>query len=460
MLGSLSRASVILALVVGTAGGAPGSAEAAFPAVSVSASIGTPAWHVSAVTQVSRCAGQNAEVEEATAPPQYAYAVWIGCGWIGFARSTDGGLHFGKPVVVPGAGPRIVHSWDPSIAVAPSGVVYVAYMITDLDDNDNYPVVAISSDHGVSFSRVVRLRPHVTGDDGDRDFIAVGRHGDVYVTWDYAPSRASVRVQCSHSGGSCWLTAGGLNAVIQKSGDGGRTWGPITPVDPGFPRNGGISAPVLVRPGGRVDVLSWDHLVGRPPGYALHPGHEVFSSSANGTRWPRRPTQVWPSAGSIAVSTWWIDGDLAADSAGNLFATWDTQTPGGDIGWLSSSGNGGRTWGRPVRVTPDHTHAMHIVEVAGGRPGIAYVAWQTDASPRGYATYLRAYSLTRGWLTPAIRVSGPYGNARIWPGDTFGISTLPAGARAARVALSWGSAIERHRNSEIYTAVVTLPVLR
>jgi hypothetical protein len=103
---------------------------------------------------------------------------------------------------------------------------------------------------------------------------------------------------------------------------------------------------------------------------------------------------------------------------------------------------------------------MHIVEVAGGRPGIAYVAWQTDASPRGYATYLRAYSLTRGWLTPAIRVSGPCGNARIWPGDTFGISTLPAGAPAARVALSWGSAIERHRNSEIYTAVVTLPVLR
>jgi hypothetical protein len=324
---------------------------------------------------------------------------------------------------------------------------------------NNYPVVATSSNHGLSFSRVALLRPHSARDDGDRDFIAAGPHGTVYVTWDYAPSGASVKGQCARQGGSCWFTAGDLNAVIQKSGDGGRRWSPITPVDPGFPRNGGVSAPVLALPDGRVDVLALDHPVGRPPRYVLHPGHEVFSSSADGTSWPRRPAVIGPSAGPVAVPTWWIDGDLAADSAGTLFATWDTQTPAGDIGWLSSSGNGGRTWTRPVRVTADHTRAVHIVEVAGGRPGIAYVAWQTDASPHGYATYLRPYSLTRGWLTPAIRVSGPYGNARIWPGDTFGIATLPGGP-VTRVALSWGSAIGRHRNSEIYAVVVTLPAAR
>jgi hypothetical protein len=101
---------------------------------------------------------------------------------------------------------------------------------------------------------------------------------------------------------------------------------------------------------------------------------------------------------------------------------------------------------------------VHIVEVAGGRPGIAYVGWQTDASAHGYATYLRPYSVTRGWLTPAIRVSGAYGNARIWPGDTFGITALSPGAGATRVVLSWGSATGRHRDSEIYAAVVTLPL--
>ena len=65
----------------------------------------------------------NAEVEEAAAAPGYVYADWMGCGGIGFARSTDGGLHFSKPVTVPGSAGA---SWDPAIAVAPNGTVYVS----------------------------------------------------------------------------------------------------------------------------------------------------------------------------------------------------------------------------------------------------------------------------------------------------------------------------------------------
>ena len=49
--------------------------------------------------------------------------------------------------------------------------------------------------------------------------------------------------------------AGDVNTVIQRSTDGGRTWGPIIPVSPGFPRGGGYSAPVLVEPDGRVLFL-------------------------------------------------------------------------------------------------------------------------------------------------------------------------------------------------------------
>src|SRR5215475_8611808 len=46
---------------------------------------------VGPVLEVSRgCQGQNAEVEQAVDYP-YVYEVWIGCGGIGFARSTDGG---------------------------------------------------------------------------------------------------------------------------------------------------------------------------------------------------------------------------------------------------------------------------------------------------------------------------------------------------------------------------------
>ena len=136
--------------------------------------------------------------------------------------------------------------------------------------------------------------------------------------------------------------------------------------------------------------------------------------------------------------------------------TWDTQTPAGDIGWLAFSTDGGKTWSKAVRVTPDQDKAAHIVEVLGGAAGVAYVAWQTDAPAAGFATYLRPYSLSKGWLGPGIQVSSKFGNRKRWPGDTFGIAQLPGGS-LPRLALSWGSAIGPSRNSQIYAAVVSLP---
>jgi hypothetical protein len=170
--------------------------------------------------------------------------------------------------------------------------------------------------------------------------------------------------------------------------------------------------------------------------------------------------EVGSSAGSIAKLTWWIDGDLSMDRAGILYATWDTQTSAGDIGWLSYSTNHGRTWSKPRRVTQDKDNALHIVESVGAGPGVADVAWQSDNSPKGYATFLRPFSVKKGWLAPAIRVSNGFGNPKIWPGDTFGLALLPAAhgqSAPGRVGLSFGSAIGKSPNSEIYATVVRLP---
>ena len=444
ILGALGGAAVLFTLT--------GPPRLAAPGTSLTAAVTAvppPPRGVSPVALVSRCRGASTEVETATGAPRYVYDLWIGCGGIGFTRSTDGGLHFGPSVMAPGSAG---FSWDPAIAVGQHGTVYISFM--HRADHRMYPVVDASFDHGVSFPQVSQLLPARANNWGDRDFIAVSQQGWVYVTWDYGPSAALVKLLCS-PGGSCAYKAGDLNAVIQRSVDGGRTWDPITPVGPHFPLGGGYSAPALAGPGGQVDVLSWGHHVSKAPSYALHPGHEFFSSSADGgTNWPAHPAEVGPRAGPIALPTWWIDGDLGRDRGGNLYATWDTQTPAGDIGWLSFSTDGGRSWSAPVRVNPDHDVAVHIVEVLGGQAGVAYVAWQTDASPAGYATYLRPYSLRQGWLGPAIRVSGKFGNARIWPGDTFGIAALSGGTR---LVLSWGSAISSHKSSQIYAAVVTPP---
>jgi hypothetical protein len=404
------------------------------------------------VTKVSNgCLGPNAEVEQAAASPDYVYEAWIGCGGEGFARSADGGAHFSKPITLPDSS----GSDDPAVAVAPDGTVYVSYL--RYHGVFAYPVVATSFNHGATFSQVTSLIPHVRDNWGDRDFIAAGRHGTVYVTWDYGPSAADVKIICSPVG-SCAYEAVDATAVIQKSADHGKTWGPITHMQPGFPAGGGYDASVVVEPSGRIDALIWDHHLD-PKTFAVHPGHEDFTSSTDGGRTWSRAVQVGASAGSIALPTWWIDGDLGMDRAGNLYATWDTQTAAGDIGWLSYSTDHGRTWSAPLRVTQDKDNAVHNAEVVGTGPGVADVAWQADNSPLGYATYLRPFSIRKGWLAPTIQVSRAYGNKTIWPGDTFGLSVLPApNGRLApeRVVLSWGSAVGSSQVSAIYAAVVRL----
>lgn len=130
----------------------------------------------------------------------------------------------------------------------------------------------------------------------------------------------------------------------------------------------------------------------------------------------------------------------------------------GDIGWLSYSRDQGRAWSRPVRVTPDVDSAPHIVQSAGGPPGVAYIGWQTSAPAQGYDTYLRPFSIRHGWLGPAVQVSTHYGNASVWPGDTFGIAVLPG--RPGHLSLTWGSAVGTSQNSEIWASDVTLPARR
>src|SRR6266699_2132054 len=177
-------------------------------------------YAVGPVTDVSAsCSGQNAEVEQASDPKLgYVYATWMGCKGIAFARSTNGGLSFGTPIAVPGSVGSNVNSWDPAVAVASDGTVYASFMIATW--SQWYPVVAASFDHGATFSQVSSLLPPDQKNWGDRDFIAVGPDGTVYVTWDYGPERTSVSYICS-SGGSCAFATGDLNVVLQRSTDRG-----------------------------------------------------------------------------------------------------------------------------------------------------------------------------------------------------------------------------------------------
>jgi hypothetical protein len=221
----VKRLAVLVWLVV--AGATASTAQAAVVAYS--------AGPITNLT--TSCAGQNAEVEQAVDTKLgYVYETWMGCSGIAFARSTDGGTTWSRPISVPGAVGSDYNAWDPAIAVDPaSGTVYAAFMRAH--NSQWYPVVAASFDHGQTFTQVSQLVPPDAKNWGDRDFIEVGPDGSVYLTYDYGPNRTSVTFICAPDG-SCGFGSGDVNVVIQKSIDNGRTWGPMRYVSPGFPASG------------------------------------------------------------------------------------------------------------------------------------------------------------------------------------------------------------------------------
>jgi len=444
--------TVLSVISVATAMGATSAgAAAAGPAA---------AYQVGPITDVSACGGQNAEVEQAVdAKLGYVYEEWMGCRGIAVARSTDGGRTWQEPVSLPGTVGSNKNTWDPAVAVAPDGTVYASFMLSR--GGQYYPVVDASFDHGASFTQSSPLIPPDPKNWGDRDFIAVGPDGTVYVTWDYGLERTSITYICA-ANGSCAFATGDLNVVMQKSTDGGKTWTTMSDVSPGFPASGGDSAPLVVEPDGRIDVLYQGYQVTDTTTYALSPAYSYFTSSSDGGATWSTPVAVGPQAGTMSLAEWWIDGDIGIDAAGNLYATWDTQgtNPDGsanDIGWLSFSTDHGARWSAPVQAPADQLGVPHIMEVTGAGRGIAYVTWLSDSNPAGYALFLRAFSITRGWLSAPDQITTDYGNSTVWPGDTTGLSVLSP----TDVVAGWGSDYPdvSGNQSEIYAANIaaTLP---
>ncbi len=97
-----------------------------------------------------------------------------------------------------------------------------------------------------------------------------------------------------------------------------------------------------------------------------------------GAKTPGEPVRVNPVAGQ--VRSWQGDPPaLASGPGGELYVGWTAKYPGGDRGtilYLSTSSDGGATFGEPVQVNDDKlpaSHGMHSLAV--GADGTVYAAW-------------------------------------------------------------------------------------
>jgi hypothetical protein len=445
-----------MALVAATAMLAPasGSAEPAGPPASAAGNAGRVTYSVGVIHDVSApCAPGTGDVDDAVDPAHHdVYVEFEGCdnnNAVGFVRSTNGGVSFGPAAALPGS----KGGWDPWLAVAPDGTLYAAFMNTI--GGYSYPIIDVSHDYGRSFQVEQSLKPAKKGNWGDADYIAVAPNGTLYVSYSYGPSNAEVKSRCSPKG-SCWATNGDLNVAVQSSTNEGKSWTPISIVNPGYPNGGADEGDLLVAPDGAIDVLYQDYQVVNQTTLRLAHGHEFFTTSTDGGRTWSVPVEVGATVGQITINEWWNDGYISSDSVGDLYATWDTQgwAKGRktDTGWLSFSTDGGSQWSAPIQVSPDDKNVPHITESAGFAPGQAYVAWLSSVDPPGYELYLRTFSVQAngghgGWLSQIAQISRRAGNPLGNPGDTFGIETDSSND----LALSWGSALYgAHRKASVY----------
>jgi hypothetical protein len=417
-----------------------GLGAATGPVASSRAVVARTALTASKIWELSKgCAQSSAEVENAVSPKNgEVFAEWMGCrgSGIAIAHSTDGGRTYFAASLLPAT--AHASTWDPAITVAADGTLYASYM-TQVG-SDAYPVVDISKADGTGPWHISKLLPPKSHNWGDRDFIATGNGGTVYVTWDYGPSASKMRLVCPPNG-SCAFSYGDLNIVVQKSTNWGTTWGHLVHVSPNYPAGGADAGPLVVEPNGDIDC-AYQALATDPRTYKLSPGHMYFTRSTDGGQKWSAPVRLGPHRGTESVDEWWIDGAIALDRGGDLYATWDTQGRRQDIGWLTYSTDHGRTWSSAIRVTPDHDTAPHVVQVAAGRKGVAVVGWLSDHSSTGYHLYVRPLSVAKGWIAPISAVSAQvHGSPRVWPGDTFGISMLAPSlvSPSEEVALDWGS---------------------
>ncbi|MGQ0796825.1 MAG: sialidase family protein [Methanobacteriota archaeon] len=340
---------------------------------------------------------------------------------ITYRVSPDRGASWGPVKFVCGVACRrdnIAGPWqfDPTIAVARDGTVFVAW----LDNWNPGPLVATSTDHGATFQR-----PVVAGKSGggwvDKPWIAISDDGrDAYVAF----TNGDPFVSASHDGGLSFGRPVKITPPLNK-----RYW---------FPEGG------VVTPDGNVYFsMSIESTVGTGPVELV-----VLRSVDRGATWTvqtiDRSEEARLCEGSCGIDHYQAQIVIDADPTGTLMVAYmKTERPGGTKAFFSRVSTDGVRWSE-ARLIHDVADSNFPAITNGPTPGDFRVAWQDDRNGPLTAWntfYKRTTNYGRSW-SQEVRLSdlgsgAPYKTPEgyLFPyGDYFGIAADSGG----RNYVIWG----------------------
>ena len=322
--------------------------------------------------------------------------------------TRDDGAHW-KQVAVPGlsqcSGGTFERASDPGLSFAPNGDLYEISLSFNVNDFDNAILASKSTDGGLHWTQPATLKSDTDEAlQNDKELITADptNSNRVYAVWDRTNEE------------------GGQPVWFARTTNGGRSWEPakiIYDPTPGFT----IANQIVVLPDGTLVDMFFEGPAGaaeepdRPfarPNTTAAPLQEeddsfvrIIRSTDHGKTWSKPltvaqidPADIVDPDGHQPLRTADIVPDIAVDShTGRLYVVWQDArfTQSGAAIMLTSSGDGGRKWTDPVRVskTPDSAPQGNgqaftaMVDVAAhGGIGVTYYDFRRNTAGPGALT--------------------------------------------------------------------------
>lgn len=303
---------------------------------------------------------------------------------------------------------------DPSLVFDANGTAYLGWISAD-PPRLGWVMVARSDDGGLTWTRGVRVSPD-TGFN-DREWLAVGPAGEVYITW--------------HDKTTMWASASFDHAL---------TWEPPVPVNESLGEY--HTRPAIGVSGTGVVCVGWvDSRYEKVPHFDV----AVSCSRDRAGTWSRDVILTpGPERGEVPV--------LAGGPGDTLYAVWvDTNA---SLLRFSTTRDGGSTWSSSVPLSAESadTEYQSFPWMWADRHGLVYVSW---LEKRGTFTGMRfTYSLDSGrTFARSLSVSDADHGYGGWTGDFYGV----AGDANGTACPVWGDDRNSHQ-SDIYSACA--PIVR